>query len=65
MTKQQITENTPVVFKMTVIIGAILGVSIWFNNRLSAVEFTQIEQKTDIKYIKESVQRIETAVVKP
>jgi uncharacterized membrane protein YciS (DUF1049 family) len=64
MTKP-ISENTPVVFKMTVIIGALLSVGIWFNNRLSAVEMSSVEQKTDIKYIKESVQRIESAVVKP
>jgi hypothetical protein len=64
MTKA-ITENTGVVIRYGVIGALLLAALGTLHTRLSAVEITQAEQKTDIKYIKESVDRIESKVSKP
>jgi hypothetical protein len=63
MTKQ-ISENSGILIRAGVLCAMVLSVSVWFHNRLTAVEMQQVEQKTDIRYIKESVDRIEKAVVK-
>lgn len=60
MTKQQVTENTGIVFKWGAIATALLSVGIWFNARLSAVEVTQAEHKSDLNHILKSLDRIES-----
>jgi hypothetical protein len=64
MTKT-ITENTGVVIRYGVIGVLLLAALGTLHNRLSAVEIVQAEQKTDIKYIKEGVDRIESRLAKP
>ena len=59
MTKQ-ITENTGLVIRWGVISAAILSVLVWFNTRISAVEISQAEQKSDIRHVLDAVTRIES-----
>jgi hypothetical protein len=59
-----ITENSGVLIRWGVVGSLLLLVLVAFHNRISAVELQQVEQKTDIKYIKEAVDRIEARVTK-
>ncbi len=60
MTKQQITENTGIVFKWGAVGALMLTFGVWVNTRLSAVEITQAEQKSDMRHVMDSLNRIES-----
>jgi hypothetical protein len=63
MTKQ-LTENTPVIIRVGIVIAMIVSLCVWFHARVNALEMQQVEQKTDIKYIKEAVDDIRREVRK-
>lgn len=65
MTKQSITENTPVIVRVGLVIAMVTSLCVWFHSRVNALEMQQVEQKTDIKYIKEAVTEIRTEIRKP
>jgi hypothetical protein len=62
MTKQQVTENSGVVFRWGSVAILLLSFGIWVNTRLSAVEITQAEQKSDMRHVMDSLNRIETKI---
>ena len=63
MTKS-IGENSGVIVRWGIIAAALVTVLLSYHTRISAVELQQVEQKTDIKYIKEAVDEIKQAVKK-
>jgi hypothetical protein len=53
-----ISENSGVLIRWGVIAVALVTILVAFHSRIAAVEMQQVEQKTDIKYIKEGVDRL-------
>lgn len=65
MTKQALTENSPMIIRVGLVVAMVLSLCVWFHARVNALEMQQVEQKTDIKYIKEAVDEIRHNVSKP
>jgi len=61
---KHITENTPLILRAGVAVALLIGVTVWFNNRLSAVEVAQAEQRSDIRHVLEVVLELKQAMIR-
>lgn len=59
---KHITENTGWVVRTGVVAAMILAASVWFHNRLAAVELAQESQKTKIEMIYDIVKDVQQEV---
>ena len=62
MTKQQLQDSTGVVVRLGAIAAAVLGLGVFFHNRLAAVEIKQAEQARDVQYILEAVKDMKSTL---
>jgi len=60
--RRKISEGTAVVIKAGVIAGAIVLLSIWFHQRVNAVELKQVEQSTKLDAMAEVLRDIRADV---